>query len=40
MKKLPEAPDRKYGQHMHKKKRNHPGKRRNPFLFSAGDGEE
>ena len=40
MQKLPEAPGRKYGQHMCKKKRNRPSKRKNPFLFSAVDSEE
>ena len=40
MQKLPEAPDSNYGQCTRKKKRDRPGKRRNPFLFSAADGEE
>ena len=39
MKKLPEAPGRKYGQRTCKKKRNS-GKRLNPFLFSLANGEE
>ena len=40
MQELPKAPDRKYVQRTRKKKRNRPGKRRNPFLFSTADSEE
>ena len=40
MQKLPEAHGGMYEKRSHKKKRNRPGERRNPFPFSAADGEK